>query len=278
MRRRCRRLILISMIVLTAGGCAWNRRPATPTTVIPPAVMQKKLAQNRERLAGPDSPRRIANTYLGVDVTGMGPFEAVAQITVALPRHILQAIRGDTPIKYATEMEDAHSPDTRRIGILRLASFRFARTNPIYAKRWDQIATDPAADPTVRAAAIRAMNHARDRRHTQTFVDGLGDADPAVRLEAAKALANVPNDAAVPKLIDRLQHDDNQDVRIACADALRLYKTPEVARALVGVLPERQFGVAYRARESLILMTGHNFRWDEAAWLDYFAKAQKPFI
>jgi hypothetical protein len=25
-------------------------------------------------------------------------------------------------------------------------------------------------------------------------------------------------------------------------------------------------------------MTGHNFRWDEGAWLEYFAKAQKPFI
>jgi hypothetical protein len=273
-----RGLIVLTTLALTTGGCAWNRRPTTTATVIPPAEMQKKLVHNRERLAGPDSPRHLAHTYFGVDVTGEGAFEALAHITLSWPKHIYHTIEGDTPVKYAAAMEDAKSPDRRRQGILQLANYRFARTNPIYAKRWDQIATEPAADPTVRAAAIRAMNHARDNRHSQTFVDALGDADAAVRLEAAKALANLPNAAAVPKLIDRLQHDDNQDVRIACADALREYKTPEVARALVGVLPERQFGVAYRARESLILMTGHNFRWDEGAWLEYFAKAQKPFI
>jgi hypothetical protein len=276
MRRRG--LIVLSTLALTAGGCAWNRRPSTATTVIPPTQMQKKLVHNRERLAGPDSPRHLAHTYFGVDTTGEGPLGAFMHVVAALPHHLYRTVEGDTPIKYAAAMENAKSPDARRTGILQLANYRFARTNPIYAKRWDQIATDPAADPTVRAAAIRAMNHARDKRYTQTFVDALNDTDPAVRLEAAKALTNLPNDAAVPKLIDHLQQDDNEDVRIACADALRLYKTPEVARALVSVLPERQFGVAYRARESLILMTGHNFRFDEAAWLEYFAKAQKPFI
>lgn len=273
-----RRLILLSTLALTAGGCAWNRHPTTATTVIPPAEMQKKLANNRERLAGPDSARHLSHTYFGVDTTGEGPLTATWHVIWGGTKHFIDTLNGQTPIKDAAAMEDAKSPDNRRQGILKLANYRFARTNPIYAKRWDQIASEPAADPTVRAAAIRAMNHARNKQHGQTFVDALGDADAAVRLEAAKALANLPNDAAAPKLIERLQKDDNQDVRIACADALRLYKTPEVARALVGVLPERQFGVAYRARESLMLMTGHNFRWDEAAWLDYFAKAQKPFI
>lgn len=273
-----RRLILLSTLALTAGGCAWNRRPTTATTVIPPAEMQKKLVHNHERLAGPDSPRHLSHTYFGVDTTGEAPLTATWHVIWGGTKHLFTTLNGETPIKYAAAMEDVKSPDTRRQGILQLANYRFARTNPIYAKRWDQIASEPAADPTVRAAAMRAMNHARDKGHTQTFVDALGDTDAAVRLEAAKALANLPNDAAVPKLIDHLQKDDNQDVRIACADALRLYKTAEVARALVGVLPERQFGVAFRARESLILMTGHNFRWDEGAWLDYFAKAQKPFI
>ena len=274
-----RRWIAASVLglAITGGGCMSHRQPVA-TTVIPPAKMREKLAQEHERLAGPDSPRHLSHTYAGVDVTGEGYFTAFMHVVTGAPSRLYHNFKGDTPIKYAGAMEDTKNPDRRREGMLKLANYRFARVNPIYSKRFDQIASEPAADPTVRAAAIRAMNYSRDRLHTQTFVDALDDADWAVRLEAAKALANLPNEKAIPHLIEHLEKDDNKDVRIAAADALREYKTPEVARALVGVLPERDFSVAFRARESLILMTGRNFRFDEAAWLDYFAKAQKPFI
>jgi hypothetical protein len=254
----------------------WQRK-AVQTSYLAPHEIRSKLAHDRNRILGYDSPRHLANTFFGVDATGLGAVAAVRHVIVSSIYHVYQRINGDTPLKFAREMESKNA-DREREGILKLANYRFARTNPIYAKRWDLIANDRAADATVQAAAIRAMNHSRDGAHKQSFVDAMDDADEAVRLEAAKALANVPDEKAVPKLIAHLQKDDDKDVRIACADALREYKTAEVARALVSVLPDRDFGVAFRARESLLLMTGRNFRFDEAKWLDYFARTEKPFI
>lgn len=266
----------IAILLISLSGCIWQRKPVQ-TTFLSPHEIRSKLAHDRNRVLGYDSPRHVANTFVGVDVTGLGPVAAVRHVIASSVYHVYLRINGDTPLKYAREMESKNA-DREREGILKLANYRFARTNPIYAKRWDLIATDRSAEPIVRAAAIRAMNHSRDQAHKQTFVDAMDDADDAVRLEAAKALANVPAEKAIPKLIAHLQKDDDKDVRIACADALREYKTPQVARALVAALSDRDFGVAFRARESLLLMTGRNFRFDEAKWLDYFAKTEKPFI
>ena len=71
---------------------------------------------------------------------------------------------------------------------------------------------------------------------------------------------------------------ETRDVRVACADALRSYKTPEVARVLIGVLNDRDFAVAWQARQSLRLMTGHDYRYDDNAWVQYLAAAKSPFI
>ena len=159
---------------------------------------------------------------------------------------------------------------------MKLVGYRFGRKEP-YTKRYAQIATEPV-DYTVRAGAMRALNYSRSRQDTEAFMLGLDDAEPAVRLEAAKALANLPVEKSVAKLIEHLNTDNNKDVRIACADALRNFKTLDVTRALIAVLGDRDFGVSWQARTSLNLMTGRDFRYDESAWLDYLAKAQKPFI
>jgi hypothetical protein len=100
-----------------------------------------------------------------------------------------------------------------------------------------------------------------------------------VRLEAAKALANLPDPAAAPALIRALARpDEARDVRIAAADALRHYPNLEVARALVAQLAGRDFGVAWQARQSLKHMTGKSgLRYDEATWLGYLTGPEKPF-
>ena len=71
--------------------------------------------------------------------------------------------------------------------------------------------------------------------------------------------------------------DENVDVRVASADALRLYRTSEVAQALVRALRDRDFGVPWQARKSLQLMTGKDFRYDTAAWLTFLSGTNKPF-
>ena len=271
-----RRFIAFSCLaVLATQGCS-TQKQAGDTTLVQPARLRKIVTEDRERLAGVDSPRHVSHTFSGVDVTGDDPLEAFDHIVGSLSMRLYRFSTGDTPLKWATAMEDAHSADNRRQGILELAQNRFARKDP-YTKRYEQIGSRDG-EYLVRAAAIRALNYSRSREGTELFLAGLNDPEAPVRVEAAKALANVPIDSAVPKLIERLRTDESKDVRIACADALRNFKTLEVARALTSVMLDRDFAVSWQARQSLILMTGRDYRYDEGAWLDYMSKAATPFI
>src|SRR5205814_9740281 len=97
------------------------------------------------------------------------------------------------------------------------------------------------------------------------------------KLEAAKALAHLPGQAAAEPLTAIVSNPEaNIDVRIAAADALKYYRTFAVARALSGVLGDRDFGVAWQARRSLEFITGRDYRYDEGAWLAYFSGPDKP--
>ena len=99
-----------------------------------------------------------------------------------------------------------------------------------------------------------------------------------MRLEAAKALANLPDPAAADPLVKLVSNaDEDRDVRVAAAQALNHYKKLEVARALTSRLNERDFSVAWQARRSLRRLTGKDFRYNEAAWLEYIAGPEKPF-
>ena len=190
-----------------------------------------------------------------------------------------------TPAEAVRLMEDRTSADARREGIADLSSrFDFARVPP-YTSRYQQIAkTDP--DYTVRAMAIRALNISRDRSAVPIFIAALDDDHAAVRLEGAKALANVPDPAAVPGLLQLVRGvresvadghpvrtPEDRDVRVAAADALRQYPTLDVERTLVGFLGENEFAVAWQARRSLVALTGTDLRYDQAAWLQYLVKS-----
>src|SRR5258706_3839735 len=177
------------------------------------------------------------------------------------------------------------NPDHRRSGIVYLSDRAAGRHDP-YAKRYmDMLSAQPAAgtlppetDPSVRSMAIRALNRARDKRAISIFLLALDDKNEDIRLEGAKGLANIPAPSATTPLLLHLDDpNENVDVRVACADALRMYRTSEVAQSLVRALRDRNFGVAWQARQSLQLMTGKDFRYDTAAWLTYLSGANKPF-
>lgn len=262
---------------MAAVGCSHKKVPeAMAPGVVPGAKMNALVAADRERAGGVDSPLHKSHTYLGVDTTGEGGFYAFWHVLVAAPYRAVKFFQGDTPLATVAMMEDSKSADNRRAGILKIMQNRFARKEP-YTKRYAQIAAEPAADPAVRAAAIRALNYSRSHLGAKSVIAALDDADPGVRLEAAKNLANVPEDGAVEKLIAHTQRDESKDVRIASADALRNYRTPETARVLIGVLNDRDFAVAWQARQSLRLMTGHDYRYDDNAWVQYLAAAKTPF-
>jgi hypothetical protein len=197
----------------------------------------------------------------------------VASIGTSISR-LFKGASGDTPAKYAQMMESP-SADARREGIGGLMDLDFAHKPP-YTTRYAQIA-QADSDPLVRATALRALSRSRDKSATDLFVKALGDPNKQVRLEGVKALINVPDKNAIQPLLKLLTRpEEDKDIRIAAADALRHYKTLEVARALVQMLSDRDFGIAYQSRRSLKALTGKDLRYDETAWLNYLTGPEKP--
>ncbi len=185
------------------------------------------------------------------------------------------------------------TPDQQRQGINYLVYREWGRVEPyttIYA-RIAENAIEPKPDYTVRAVAIRSLNRSRDASATPIFISALDDSNQLVRLEAAKALSNLPDPNAVAPLLSILEgqrdiavrgrvlrQEEDRDIRIASADALRHYPTLPVARALVSQLNRLDFGVAWQSRQSLKHLTGQDFAYDESAWLNYLAETSNPFI
>lgn len=171
---------------------------------------------------------------------------------------------------------DSASADVRRKSINELVE-RPVGTRPPILQRYAEIARSDS-DELVRATAIRALNRARDASATPVFIEALDEQSVLIRLEAAKALANLPDERAIPKLARLVAGElEDKDVRIAAADALKHYETVDVARSLIAQLGGRDFGVAWQSRRSLMRMTGADHRYDEAAWLAFIASPDRPF-
>jgi hypothetical protein len=206
------------------------------------------------------------------------PFRAVGRSVDGMfagPIEFMQKTSGDTPRKAALQLEDKSSADNRRNGLNRLLEFSFTHRPP-YTKVYEGMATLDE-DSTVRSAALRACNRSRDDKATSVFIKGLSDPSEWVRLEAAKGLANLPDpQAAVPLAGVANNTDENRDVRIAAADALKYYRTLAVARVLSSMLADRDFSISWQARRSLVYLTHADFGYEQAAWLGYFAGPGKP--
>jgi hypothetical protein len=191
-------------------------------------------------------------------------------------KRAVEVFSGRTPVNAAKQMEDQYFPDERRQGVAKLTDRDFGRREP-YTDRYRQIAQYDS-DWLVRATAIRALNRSRDGKATPIFIKALSDQNETVRIEAAKGLGNMPDKDAVPALIRLVANpEENRDVRIWAADALRHYQTLEVARTLANQLQGREFSVAWQSRKSLIVITGQDHFYDEGAWLQYFTGPDKPF-
>jgi len=273
-----RRIVFASlaMALAAASGCAHRSAPQQTVGLIPPAERTADLRDDRVRLLGVDrapvvpkeEPWYMVPTIVieaGWDAVFVEPFNT-------LYKHFT----GDNAERAARQMLDVDDPDHRRHGTLRLAEEAYARNGIHERDLWADLARHDK-DYTVRAAGIRALNWSRDSNRGTIYINALSDGEPLVRVEAAKALANAPNAEAVQTLIVHLQRDVSDDVRIACADALRCYKTEEVARTLITVLTDTNFGIAWQARQSLRLMTAHDFHYNQQAWLSYLSETRAPF-
>ncbi len=258
-----RAVILLAML-LAGSGCSFF----TETNPEP------RWTQGRWRSLKSDDTRRLAGEDKSTSTVGDYVF--------ALPRGIWSgitwswdAITGDRPIKYAKDLFDTN-PDLRRKAVYVLSDNRWGRNEP-YTKYYTHMA-EGDTEPTVRTAAIRALNRSRNSVAVTMYISALTDPDANVRLEAAKALANIPDARAAGPMMKLLgDEQQNRDVRIACADGLREYKTSEVAQSLIRVLNGQDFGVAWQARQTLNLMTSQDYRYSQSAWLEYLTGPAKPF-
>lgn len=245
-----RYFILFAASVCVSAGCA-SQKPAA-----------------HENSGSTVQDPKAADNYVSGFGSGLNDFSK--NVT-----QFIQNLSGDTPIKYA-RMTMSDSADARRVGINGLVEKDFGKRPPYTDRYADLASMDP--DPLVRATAIRALNQSRDKSRTKLFIKSLGDASPLVRLEAAKALRRVPDpDAAEPLLKVLNTPDEDKDVRIAAADALQHYKRLDVARSLVALLSNRDFGLAWQSRRSLKALTGRDLYYDDAAWLQYLTGPEKPF-
>jgi hypothetical protein len=280
-------VVLLAPLVF-AGGC-WSAGGLSPAAGNAPAT--QAAGREAASLSIPtrpgiddDSDLDPSNPLLDAMLT---PFRVIGNGVAdlfAIPANAIRIAEGDTPKRAVRQMEDKASADNRRNGMNRLLEYPFTH-GPPYTSVYEEMAKGDE-DYTVRAAALRACNRSRDRRATPLFIKALserGEGDKQqgailVRLEAAKGLANLPDPNAVPALTATVNNpDENRDVRIAATDALKYYRTLEVARVLSGLLNDSDFGVAWQARRSLEYLTHRDFGYDQGAWLGYFVGPRKPF-
>lgn len=185
------------------------------------------------------------------------------------------------------------NPDVRREGIVEL-SHRWGGHLPKRMNWYARMAAAQSEEPTVRSVALRALAQAgpdakphigaivlalddgrlRDDKGRPLVPEQWRDVRVDVRWDAAVALDSVPADEALPGLSmhvkwdrQRQEGEPSPDVRVACARALRHYRTTDVVAKLAEVLDEDEdYAVRREAHESLVELVGIDRGWDGKDW------------
>ena len=166
--------------------------------------------------------------------------------------------------------------DTRREGINLLSNAPFGGEEP-YLKAYREF-VDPIWDPTVRAAALRALGKHGQPSDVAKIVAQLQDPGHFVRWEAAIALQRIHDAQAVEPLMLTMQRDAQPAVRQAAAFALGQYPQRRVLGALIGALNDADYGVVDQSARSLRILTGQtDFGVDGTPWLAWTQEVATPF-
>lgn len=164
----------------------------------------------------------------------------------------------------AAKAFDLYDPDRRREGLQELADSRFGGDEPYlvaYRTALGPPPEAPAGDPTVRAAALRALGRHGGAADLPIAIAYLEDDSPFVRWEAARALEHLPGQAtglvrALTTVV--IDVDQPSDVRQAAARALARQRNPLAFDALVTTLADSDFAVVHAAQRSLQTLTGQD--------------------
>lgn len=216
--------------------------------------------------------------HAAVMVVSIGVLSGCQEIDVTPGAEtFMEALRGPPPALAAEWAIDPYDADKRFRGTLLLANAVFAG-QPVYMRLFTDNAKD--ADPAVRGAALRAIANHGTPEQAGILVEALKDEDASVRLEAARGLQRLHAPPAVDALMGRLKPDveDEPRVRAEAAEALGQYPERRVLQALIAALADRQLLVNDAASRSLQTLTGQNFGFAQASWVEWLRGAGDPFV
>jgi len=193
---------------------------------------------------------------------------------------------------YRTALEAEHA-DARRDAVARIAESTYYDSENAFAVLDAVARTDPVSQ--IRCIAVRAFSLYKDDRPVGPLLTILQarsrsqealPADEDARWETVRALLALIRKGVVSDefrpiardiLIKLLETDPSRNVRITSAEALGEFKDREVLAPLIRSLRNKDFGIAERAENSLISLTGVTHDYDATAWEAWVASAQDPF-
>jgi HEAT repeat protein len=172
---------------------------------------------------------------------------------------------------------DPNAPaDQRREALIQITRST-AAGEPVYLDFYRALLNDPGTDPTLAALAATALANFGRPEDVRQLTPLLDRPEAFLRWRAAAALRRLHHPDAVGPLMQRVNTDEDADVRLTSALALGQYPRRDVFDTLVTALDDRASGVARAARDSLVLLNSHDAGDDPRAWLDYAERADPLF-
>lgn len=173
------------------------------------------------------------------------------------------------PHEVAREMiNPTTDPDVRRQAVEVVSAAKWGGAEP-YLHAYRLLVTHP--DKSIRAASLRALGRHGEPQDAEEIANYLDENEYVtfVRWEAAKALQKIHNPKVAKALIASATNDSDPDVRMGTTKALGQYPDSAVFQALVGLVNDPDFGVAYTASRSLSTLTGQDLGLAPAKWLKW---------
>lgn len=214
----------------------------------------------------------------GACISGCGIVDPDARRQMADSESIIAPFtRNQSPAEAAAWAADPYDADKRARGMNALANAPFGGAEA-YTKLYRERLADPNAP--VRATAARAVGLHGSPDDVPRMLPLTRQSEMIVRLESTRALQRLHNRAAIPALLDRLNIDKENDpeIRAEAASALGQYAENAALQGLIAALADQSLLVNRNAHESLKTLTGQdNLAPERKVWVAWLKATDKPF-